>query len=268
MRQVIDRVADTPADPDHARVADAPGRPVARGARQAPRDAPRAARAGGAVGPGRPRRSAARIRPGSRESSRGFAACPCRRPRPQDREQHALQAALARLFERLLARYRELLAAAGGCDFRQLLEDVAQAFREEPVRRKWARRFRHVLVDEFQDTDPVQWEVLRALFGAEGLERPGLFVVGDEKQAIFSFRDGDVVTFRDAAREIVGAGGRGARARRELPVGAARSSRSATGSRRVCSRGSQRGLRGASLADDVRARPRHGSPASRRESRS
>ena len=51
-----------------------------------------------------------------------------------------------------------------------------------------------MLVDEFQDTDPVQWEVLeRAFVGAATV-----VLVGDPKQAIYAFRGGDVFTYLDA----------------------------------------------------------------------
>lgn len=60
-------------------------------------------------------------------------------------------------------------------------------------------RFEVVLIDEFQDTDPVQWEILRRAF-ADG---PGtLVLIGDPKQAIYSFRGGDVYTYLAAARHL------------------------------------------------------------------
>jgi ATP-dependent helicase/nuclease subunit A len=206
LRQVVDHVADAPDDPDREDLRRLLG---ALGRRElAARLSVLAERR-------------ARSVPWAREILRGAAADPAavaaavgrlrgRQPAPGDaaaREEHGLQTALARLFERLLARYRELLAAARASDFRQLLEDVAAAFEDEATRRRWAARFRHVLVDEFQDTDPLQWEVLGKLFGPARIERPGLFVVGDEKQAIFSFREGDVVTFHTAGAEIAAAGG-------------------------------------------------------------
>ncbi len=70
-------------------------------------------------------------------------------------------------------------------------EDLARALRE---------RYRAVLVDEFQDTDPVQYWIFRRVFGGTGTP---LFFVGDPKQAIYSFRGGDVFTYR-AAREETG----------------------------------------------------------------
>ncbi len=66
-------------------------------------------------------------------------------------------------------------------------------------------RFRVGIVDEFQDTDPVQWEILRRLF----LDRSdgALVVVGDPKQAIYRFRGADILTYQAARRHLVAAGG-------------------------------------------------------------
>src|SRR5207247_1359530 len=62
------------------------------------------------------------------------------------------------------------------------------------------RRFRYAIVDEFQDTDPVQWRILQRLFleGGEGR----LFVVGDPKQAIFNFRGADLDTYLVAKMQL------------------------------------------------------------------
>ena len=58
-------------------------------------------------------------------------------------------------------------------------------------------RYRVVLVDEFQDTDPVQWEIMRTAFGdGEGT----LVLIGDPKQAIYAFRGADVYAYIEAAR--------------------------------------------------------------------
>ena len=65
-------------------------------------------------------------------------------------------------------------------------------------------RYRHILLDEFQDTNPLQWLALRAWFDAalETGEPPGLFVVGDPKQSIYRFRGAQPELF-DAARHFV-----------------------------------------------------------------
>ncbi|WP_426561964.1 UvrD-helicase domain-containing protein [Angustibacter sp. McL0619] len=58
-------------------------------------------------------------------------------------------------------------------------------------------RYQVVLVDEFQDTDPVQWQILRAAFHGHRT----LVLIGDPKQAIYAFRGGDVVTYLAARRD-------------------------------------------------------------------
>ena len=57
------------------------------------------------------------------------------------------------------------------------------------------QRWRIVLVDEFQDTDPVQWKVLDRAFSGTAT----MVLIGDPKQAIYAFRGGDVVTYLEAA---------------------------------------------------------------------
>ncbi|MGI8612790.1 MAG: UvrD-helicase domain-containing protein [Nocardioidaceae bacterium] len=61
-------------------------------------------------------------------------------------------------------------------------------------------RYSVVLVDEFQDTDPVQWEILRTAFHGHNT----LVLIGDPKQAIYAFRGGDVVTYLAAKRDAQG----------------------------------------------------------------
>ena len=62
------------------------------------------------------------------------------------------------------------------------------------------QRYQVALVDEFQDTDPIQWRTLRQVFTA-GPEPPLLVIVGDPKQAIYSFRGGDLATYLAARRQ-------------------------------------------------------------------
>ena len=63
-------------------------------------------------------------------------------------------------------------------------------------------RIRHVLIDEFQDTNPVQWQALKGWFAAYGEDaaRPGVFLVGDPKQSIYRFRRADARLF-DSAKQ-------------------------------------------------------------------
>jgi ATP-dependent helicase/nuclease subunit A len=119
-----------------------------------------------------------------------------------------------RLSVTLLTRARDAAAAErrrlNSLNYRDLLNLTARVLREnEPVRRALQQKFRHILVDEFQDTDPVQAEIVfwlaedgtagsaitreRAADWRKVPLRPGaLFVVGDPKQSIYRFRRADI----------------------------------------------------------------------------
>lgn len=61
-------------------------------------------------------------------------------------------------------------------------------------------KYRAALIDEFQDTDPLQWKIFERIFGSDGAGiSPWLFLIGDPKQAIYGFRGADVKTYVDAA---------------------------------------------------------------------
>ena len=101
--------------------------------------------------------------------------------------------------------------------FQDLLLQAAALLRTRPdVRAFFQQRYHHLFVDEFQDTDPVQAELLFYLTGTDTTEqdwrrlipRPGsLFLVGDEKQSIYRFRRADVETFRLVSNCIEKSGG-------------------------------------------------------------
>ena len=79
-----------------------------------------------------------------------------------------------------------------------LLRDVlADPLRGPAACRRLQARFAVVLVDEFQDTDPVQWEVLRLAFHGHST----LVLIGDPKQAVYAFRGAEVLSYLDAVRE-------------------------------------------------------------------
>jgi ATP-dependent helicase/nuclease subunit A len=116
-----------------------------------------------------------------------------------------LHGALVRSLQGVLARYEAKKRAAGVLDFVDLLVKARDALRDrESVRFHVRRRFRFVLIDEFQDTDPLQVEIADLMSAGE----PGrLVVVGDAKQSIYRFRRADVALFSRlaaAARERPG----------------------------------------------------------------
>jgi DNA helicase II / ATP-dependent DNA helicase PcrA len=84
--------------------------------------------------------------------------------------------------------YQRRLLDASAADFDDLLLLAVRLFREHPdVLERWRKRFRHVLVDEFQDTNGAQWELVRLL--AE--EHRSVMVVGDQDQSVYKFRGAD-----------------------------------------------------------------------------
>ena len=78
-----------------------------------------------------------------------------------------------------------------------LLSRLAAALEapDSPARARMRRRWSIVMVDEFQDTDPVQWQVIDRAFSGHST----VILIGDPKQAIYAFRGGDIVTYLHAA---------------------------------------------------------------------
>lgn len=85
----------------------------------------------------------------------------------------------------------------GVLGYDDLLSHLADALEDEdsPARERMRQRWQVVLVDEFQDTDPVQWQILDRAFTGHST----LVLIGDPKQAIYGFRGGDVDTYLTAA---------------------------------------------------------------------
>jgi exodeoxyribonuclease-5 len=123
---------------------------------------------------------------------------------------------LVRLVKPVIDRFHDYKRSAALLDFDDLVFAARALLRDhEPVRRALGSRFAHVLVDEFQDTDPLQTEIFWRLCGdlPPGVEdadwtsfqiRTGaLFLVGDPKQAIYRFRGADVATYIRARQALL-----------------------------------------------------------------
>src|SRR4051794_289888 len=103
-------------------------------------------------------------------------------------------------------RYQALKRAAGALDFTDLLARARNLIKSNAdVRAHLQRKFTRLFVDEFQDTDPIQAEILLLL--ADNV-RGKLFIVGDPKQAIYRFRGTDVATYWAVCRDLEASGGR------------------------------------------------------------
>ena len=117
------------------------------------------------------------------------------------------------LASRAQAEFRRLKARSNALTFDDLVQktanlvEAASRASEADARHKFIDkmrdRYRLALVDEFQDTDPAQWKIFKTLFG----DVNHLIVVGDPKQAIYSFRGADLATYLTAKDEIVKGGG-------------------------------------------------------------
>ena len=90
-----------------------------------------------------------------------------------------------RVAARIMRRYEERLAAVQAVDFDDLIGLPLRLLqRDAEAREKWRSRFRHILVDEVQDTNAVQYELLKALVGERGI----FTAVGDDDQSIYGWR--------------------------------------------------------------------------------
>ncbi|MBN2547542.1 MAG: UvrD-helicase domain-containing protein [Anaerolineales bacterium] len=92
------------------------------------------------------------------------------------------------VIRRIYRRYQELLLASNGLDFDDLLLWTAHLLENNPVVcEKYARRYEHILVDEFQDTNMAQYTLMRQLASAH----ENIFAVGDMDQSIYRWRGAD-----------------------------------------------------------------------------
>ena len=105
---------------------------------------------------------------------------------------------IARIYER----YEKLRRAAGALDFDDLLLEVVRLLREVPdVRKKWQTSFKHILIDEYQDTNAAQYTIVKLLIN----DQRNICVVGDDWQSIYSWRGADFTNILNFERDFKGA---------------------------------------------------------------
>ena len=107
----------------------------------------------------------------------------------------------------LYAEYDAQCQREGVADFAELLlRSYELLLRNEPLRHHYQARFRHILIDEFQDTNRLQYAWLKLLAGHDGsapsAQGACLFAVGDDDQSIYAFRGAEVGNMRDLEREF------------------------------------------------------------------
>ncbi len=101
----------------------------------------------------------------------------------------------------LYPRYRDALKSLNALDFDDLLLLTLKLFREHPVvLEKYRERFRYIMVDEYQDTNRVQYDFIKLLAG----ERRNLCVVGDDDQSIYGWRGANLGNILDFEKDFPG----------------------------------------------------------------
>jgi ATP-dependent helicase/nuclease subunit A len=126
----------------------------------------------------------------------------------------ALTNLLWRLLVPFAARFRRFFVREGFVSFDGLLTGARNLVRDNPrVREELKRKYSSILVDEFQDTDPIQYEILLYLAERHGASAndwravqltPGkVFVVGDPKQSIYAFRRADIEAYLEVIEKII-----------------------------------------------------------------
>ena len=117
--------------------------------------------------------------------------------RPRDPEPESYAAVCVEFARAVKAELEIRKRRTGILGYDDLLSRLANALEaaDSPARTRMSRRWPIVMVDEFQDTDPVQWKVIDCAFSGVST----LVLIGDPKQAIYAFRGGDIVTYLRAA---------------------------------------------------------------------
>lgn len=126
-------------------------------------------------------------------------------PGEQDRQWFRIFSQFVQLYERAAGIFRAMKQEEGALDFEDLQLLTLRLLEEQPaIRRELAGRFSHIMVDEFQDTDELQWRIIKLLASDEHgkLHNNKVFVVGDPKQSIYGFRNADIRIFNQVKKEF------------------------------------------------------------------
>lgn len=102
---------------------------------------------------------------------------------------------------KIYAAYENLRRQAGALDFDDLLIETVRLLKDQPdVRAKWQQQFKHILIDEYQDTNAAQYAIVKSLVG----EERNICVVGDDWQSIYSWRGADFTNILNFERDYPG----------------------------------------------------------------
>jgi len=104
------------------------------------------------------------------------------------------------MFNAVLRSYENKKSDLGYLDFEDILIKTKNVLELPNVRQKLSQRYRYLMVDEYQDTNEIQYEIFLPIL--ERLKSGNLFVVGDEKQSIYKFRDAELSVFSKTKKDV------------------------------------------------------------------
>ena len=115
---------------------------------------------------------------------------------------------VSRIVAAAYVEYDKRMRASNALDFDDLIMRTVELLRDNPlIAEHYHRRFRHILVDEYQDTNHAQYVLVRALVGdgSDGVTPAELTVVGDSDQSIYAFRGATIRNIEEFERDFTGA---------------------------------------------------------------
>lgn len=108
--------------------------------------------------------------------------------------------ALVRTFQNVNTEYERKKNESGYLDFEDILLKTKKLFDDVSVRQSISKKYKYLLVDEYQDTNEIQYEIFLPV--VDDLKSGNLFIVGDEKQSIYRFRDAELQVFSRTKADI------------------------------------------------------------------
>ena len=107
---------------------------------------------------------------------------------------------LLEVFDHTLKEYENKKNAEGFLDYEDIFLYTKEILKKESVQKSLSERFKYILVDEYQDTNEIQYEIFLPIL--DYLKVGNLFIVGDEKQSIYMFRDAELEIFNRTKKDI------------------------------------------------------------------
>ncbi len=118
-----------------------------------------------------------------------------------EKQRFLLTKVIIEIYNSAIQKYESEKNKLGFLDYDDLLIKTDQLLNNELVKKEISKSLKYILVDEFQDTDQLQYSILKKITN-DFDEEHFLFIVGDEKQSIYGFRNADIKVFQNAKSEI------------------------------------------------------------------